>query len=368
MTQPIQTSISTTRIGATSRRLRFWLGPKSGRPLTGPGPWDVTVETDNDTIIEPDGSVTIRIKPGDGYSIDDPASATVEVTDNDGGQVPGPPRSLSLSAASSTSLLAQWLEPSDRGNPSTGLEYFVQYRLVTSHIPMWVETTADGTETTLEGLTAGEEYEVRVRAGNARGLGPWSDTVTKTTSESALRTASVAAVPDADTEANFADEGATLVFEVSVDGPWTPEEGSGQVRILVTESGDALKTPLPSTVNFAVEQTVAEVRLPTVDDRTAEEMSIVTVTVLPSSGYEVAAREDRASITVVDDDELELAEGEDGSPVIERTAAIKHETLPLWAMFVYWVLPDGHVAASDKAMEGRMGSGAAVRVRRRRRR
>ena len=81
---------------------------QSGSFLTGSAPRAVTVtippsgtaklkaDTDNDEEHEPDGSVTITVGAGDGYTVGEPKSATVAVTDDDpttpsaGPATPGP--------------------------------------------------------------------------------------------------------------------------------------------------------------------------------------------------------------------------------------------------------------------------------------
>ena len=73
---------------------------EEGSFLTGTRPPAVTIpatgrvtlsaSTDDDGTAEPDGSVTVTVGSGAGYTIGRPASATIAVTDNDGPQLARP--------------------------------------------------------------------------------------------------------------------------------------------------------------------------------------------------------------------------------------------------------------------------------------
>ena len=91
------------------------------------------------------------------------------------GAVPGKPARPTL-VASNNQIVVSWTAPSSAGGPITS--YSVRYRRGTG-----AATRIDnlsGTSHTLDSLDNGHSYEIRVRASNAKGAGPWSDPVTAT--------------------------------------------------------------------------------------------------------------------------------------------------------------------------------------------
>ena len=50
--------------------------------------WEVERDTVDDGKVEPDGTFTVELQPGDGYTLGSPSTATVRILDNDGGAVP----------------------------------------------------------------------------------------------------------------------------------------------------------------------------------------------------------------------------------------------------------------------------------------
>ena len=88
------------------------------------------------------------------------------------GAVPGKPARPTLEA-SNNQIIVTWTAPSS-SSPITS--YSVRYRRGTG-----AATRIDnlsGTSHTLDSLDNGHSYEIRVRASNAKGAGPWSDPVT----------------------------------------------------------------------------------------------------------------------------------------------------------------------------------------------
>ena len=75
-------------------------------------------------------------------------------------------------------LEVEWTAPSDNGDDITGYE--VEYREGNSGDWSEHEFLGTGTSPTIEGLTNGRSYQVRVRAINSVGSGQWSDSVTGT--------------------------------------------------------------------------------------------------------------------------------------------------------------------------------------------
>ena len=105
----------------------------------------------------------------------DPAGGTahiavsVVVTDVD--EPPGAPGTPEAASVASTNVNVRWAAPENTGPPIT--DYDVEYRQFGED---FVDAEYDGTAPTLRitGLTRATLYQVRVRATNAEGTGPWS--------------------------------------------------------------------------------------------------------------------------------------------------------------------------------------------------
>ena len=118
-------------------------------------------------------SYEVTVKASDGT-----ASATidVEITVTDADEQPDTPAKPTLAAVSgsSTRLVASWTAPGLNGGPEiTG--YNVEYREGTSGDWETVTHNGTGTTTTITGLTANTEYQVRVQALNGETPSAWSD-------------------------------------------------------------------------------------------------------------------------------------------------------------------------------------------------
>ena len=102
------------------------------------------------------------------------ATQIISVTVQDVAEAPSAPGRLFLSSPSSNSLLVSWSVPSNTG-PSLS-DYDVGYGM-NSNGPFtdWPHSGV-GRSATITGLNASTLYYVRVRAGNAEGVGSWSPT------------------------------------------------------------------------------------------------------------------------------------------------------------------------------------------------
>ena len=115
--------------------------------------------------------VTVKAEDVKGFT--EKANAYLTVTDVAEAPVaPGAP-SVSATSGSTTSLDVSWGAPSNTGRPDIE-HYDLQYRGGASGD--WTDGPQDvtGTSTAVGSLTAGRFYQVRVRAVNAEGDGPWS--------------------------------------------------------------------------------------------------------------------------------------------------------------------------------------------------
>ena len=113
-------------------------------------------------------AVTVRAHAaaGEGAGI----AVTIAVRDVD--EPPSAPPAPDVAASSSTRLTVTWEAPENTGPPVT--DYDVQYRAFGGD---FVDAAHDGAATSarVTGLRRGTRYEVRVRATNAEGTGPWSE-------------------------------------------------------------------------------------------------------------------------------------------------------------------------------------------------
>ena len=245
------------------------------------------VATLDDSAIEPDGSVTLSLLPGDGYGVGELSSATIRVLDNDGGRAPAAPAAPTVSALSPTVLEATWSPPLDQGNPRSIESYDVQYRKAGE--ADWLDGPVGVTVTraVLEGLETGTSYEVRVLARNARNprnpdhvhAENWSVPGAGSTAPSSAVTVSVAE-PSGSPQAR---EGDVLAFIVTAD---PPPASDLRVEVVVSESGAMLQAPSPSEVTIAAGTSEVVLEVATVDDATYETASNVFVVIAPSSGYD----------------------------------------------------------------------------------
>ena len=85
--QPLDVQVDISQVGdymdAEPGAQTFTIDPKSGYNLTDTPHLVVRVHTDDDEIKEDDGTITITMQAGDGYTVGTPSDASVDVADND---------------------------------------------------------------------------------------------------------------------------------------------------------------------------------------------------------------------------------------------------------------------------------------------
>ena len=126
--------------------------------------------------------VTVRATSGSGTRLlTADQTMTITVTDDDT-EAPAAPAAPTVAPGSdSTTLSVTWNAPANAGPPITG--YDVQYRQGSSGTFTDSQYSGSATATTITGLTAHTEYEVQVKARNAKGDSAWSPTGAGTTSQ-----------------------------------------------------------------------------------------------------------------------------------------------------------------------------------------
>ena len=129
--------------------------------------FQITAEDDDD--IEEQESVLLEFGtlPA-GVTAGSPASATVQLKDNDG-KVPGSVRDLSASPGEGRVTLS-WRVPASVGS-SAITDYAYRYRVPAGLFGRWTETGSTDTSVVVEPLAGGQEYIFEVRARNEIGWG-----------------------------------------------------------------------------------------------------------------------------------------------------------------------------------------------------
>ncbi len=238
-------------------------------------------------------------------------------------EVPGMPMNVMLTAGD-TELGVGWEAPADDGG-SAIIDYEVQHTIRGSgDWPADGERVSD-TSVTITDLMNGTAYAVRVRAMNAVGDGPWSETEYETPMAPApggpVVTVEVAPTRTSVTEG--AGEDARFIVRL------TPLPASALTVNIALSGAESFvdDSALPTTVTFMPGATpvLPRVDIPIIDDDVDEMDGVLTLTVENGAGYTVG---DPASAmaTIVDDDDPALGDPvvtiEAGdSPVTEGTPA-----------------------------------------------
>ncbi len=117
-------------------------------------------------------AVTVKVDDGNGGT--DTIAVTVNVTDRDEPPVKPDGPSVSAMPGSATSLGVAWTAAGNAGRPAIQ-SYDLQYREGTSGSWSNGPQNRTGTSAAISGLDEETAYQVRVRATNAEGDGPWSE-------------------------------------------------------------------------------------------------------------------------------------------------------------------------------------------------
>ena len=119
-------------------------------------------------------SYSVTVKADDGNA--GTATVAVTITVTDVAEPPAAPAAPAVTAtsASTTSVDVAWTAPANPGKPAIS-GYDLRYRVGNSG--SWTDGPQNrtGASASIASLTAGTSYQVQVRATNAEGDGPWSD-------------------------------------------------------------------------------------------------------------------------------------------------------------------------------------------------
>ena len=211
---------------------------------------------------------------------------------------PAAPRNLTTMAGNARVTLA-WTKRDDGG--STITKHQLQQKEGNAEYGAWMDIpdSAAGQENqashTVTGLTNGTDYAFQVRAENDEGKSDASVEATATPTAGAPPTVSVTI-----TAAEImVDEGRNAEFTLLRSGS---SAGALEVELIVSESGDMLRRPVPKRVTFPAGAARVTLTVRTVNDGGDERDSVVTVTVGQGTGYEPVSANASASMTVRDND------------------------------------------------------------------
>ena len=248
--------------------------------------FETPADADGDNVYE----VTVRVTDTAGRT----DAQSIEVTVTDVNEPPGVPAGLTLSAASG-SLTATWsagAAPAGTTPPAT-TAYNVQYRL--SSDTAWVPLTPGRKDTsaTIDGLTGGSTYDVRVRAKNPEDRSAWTVPVSGTPTAAGI-TADPQAL-GALIEAAGAAHSAS--FTVALDA-----QPSGDVTLTLTHGADVSLDQATLSFTSANWNSAQTVTVTAVDDSIDEAASESFSIDLSASGggYDGVTAQVTGSVT--DDD------------------------------------------------------------------
>ena len=276
---------------------------------------DVVVDTDDDTVDEPDGSIEVRIV--DDYpnycasDISGNDAAAYTVLDNDDDTAPADP-TVTIAAGDSpvgegTAAEFTLTRSDSMGNLTVNVSVMESEDMIDGTPPTMVEFADGATTATLSVATEDDgvdEMASVITATVAAGTGytpgtPDSAMVTVTDDDDPVTPAPVTVTIAAGSSVG---EGTAAEFTLTRSDPM----GTLTVNVGVMESGSMFDGTPPTTVEFADGDATAMLSVATEDDDVDEPNSDVTATVMAGTGYEPGSP-DSATVTVTDDDETVIA-------------------------------------------------------------
>ena len=238
----------------------------------------LTLATTGDTEDEPDGSVTVTLVTGDGYTVGSPSSGVVSILDDDD----APPQADEPPPAEVDPALVAAI----RG-------YIAEPNRSAEHVERWkrVLKAFGETDSDLAGLTPMTAAEAQIHAD--KGWTRWDEIVTAlTTLEQAPATPEVNILTSAG-----GTEGTDASFTITAN---PPPAAPLAVDVSIAASGDFGVTPETRTVTIPTTGSYT-LTLPTTDDAVDEPDGSVTLTVEAGSGYTVGSASSE-TVAILDDD------------------------------------------------------------------
>ena len=224
-------------------------------------------------------------------------------------------------AAVPTRLTATWTAPSTTsGYPIT--DYDVQYRKGTSGSYTASRHIGTATTKTLQYLTGGTSYQVRVRATSSEGTSPWSNAGTGSTSSNAAPvftsttfsvvegTSTVGAVVATDADAS------DTAIQYTIQG------GADSAKFTIVENGEnAGRLTFAAAPDFE-NPTDASHTTPAPADAAANNTYILVIDAISGTGERASRTRERITVTVTDKNEPPVLSPVTLTPVAENTTAV----------------------------------------------
>ena len=250
------------------------------------------------------------------------ATQTLTITVTDVNEPPAKPDAPTVTTPTAipTNLNVTWTAPTNTGPAITA--YNLQYRK--NGETSWTQAAYTGTDTrtTLTGLTVGTTYQVQVRAKNAEGEGPWSNSSSAATATDAPPTfTSPATFSVAE---NTTAVGSVIATDAnsgdSVTG-YTITGGADSAKFAITNAGvlTFIAAPDYDTPGDLVSTTPA--------NAVRNNEYIVVITATSGSGERQATATQTLTITVTDVDE---APAQPAAPTVTAAAATPTQLSVSW--------------------------------------
>ena len=278
-------------------------------PIPTTGSATLTLATANDEVDEADGSVSVAVAAGNGYTVGDPASGIVAIADDD---APLPEITVSAGDAvteggDATFTVTASPAPASPLAVSVTVAAEGDYGIASGTQTVSIPTAGSATLT----LATSDDYadepdgsvSVTVNAGDGYTVGsPASGSVSITDDDLPPPVVSIAA------KAASVTEGGAAAFTLTAD---RAPDADLTVTLSVAETGGgdhvAAADEGPATATIAKGETEAVFSVATVDDDVDEPDGSVTVTLKDGGGYTVSsAPGNAASVTVSDNDAAAL--------------------------------------------------------------
>ena len=286
----------------------------------------LSVELENDDLKEAAGDLTVEVRAGSGYTVGDPASATVKVSDTDSGR-PTPANLRASVGAGVGEVVLSW----DAHAPYLGFARH-QYRYKTDgdYPAEWTDIPNSGqyhaqagdgsnlTGYTVTGLVGGQLHTFGVRTyGSSSSASDPSDEATATPRS---------AVVSFGAESYSVDEGGTVAVTVQLDAA-----PGREVVVPVSAAGAGGATPpgetgadwsgVPESVTFGATDTAQTFTLAATDDADVETGESVALSFGTLPDWATAGTPSEATVTITDAALPMVTIAADSGVVIEEAGA-----------------------------------------------
>ena len=277
-------------------------------PIPTTGSATLTLATTGDDADEPDGSVSVTVAAGDGYTVGDPASGSVSIADDD---APLPAITVSAGDAvteggDATFTVTASPAPASPLTVTVTVATAGEFGVTAGSRTVPIPTTGSATLTLATSDDAADEPDgsvsVTVAAGEGYTVGdPASGSVSIADDDLPPPVVSIAA------KATSVTEGGDAAFTLTAD---RAPDADLTVTLSVAETGGgdhvAAADEGPATADIAKGTTEAVFSVATVDDDANEPDGSVTVTLKDGGGYTVSSSQGAAAVTVSDNDAAAL--------------------------------------------------------------